>query len=161
MLNTIFSKFDDLVDQFGLEKIKTIGDCYMVASGLPNPRDDHAAALVALTLELGNVMDAYAEECGDSITFRSGIHSGPVTAGVIGKRKFAFDVWGDTVNIASRMESHGIPGKLQISDETHRLVEDQFQCEPRGEIAVKGKGMMRTWIVVGRKDASCETVGRG
>lgn len=150
MLNIIFSEFDDLVDQSGLEKIKTIGDSYMVAAGLPRHRDDHASAIVSLALELGEVTRRYSRVRGEQIDFRTGIHSGPVTAGVIGKRKFAYDVWGDTVNIASRMESHGIPGRVHISDNTRRLLGDQFEVESRGEIEVKGKGAMQTWIVVGR-----------
>ena len=148
MLNIIFSEFDDLVDRFHLEKIKTIGDSYMVAAGLPKRRDDHAQAIVALALELGKVTNSYSQLRGEKINFRTGIHSGPVTAGVIGKRKFAFDVWGDTVNIASRMESHGIPGKVHISQETYRLVRHEFHCDPRGEIEIKGMGTMQTWIVV-------------
>jgi class 3 adenylate cyclase len=147
MLNEVFSQLDGMVDEMGLEKIKTIGDCYMVASGVPEPRADHAAALCAFGLR----MQAFVAERtfgGRSLRFRVGINSGPVFAGVIGRKRFLYDLWGDAVNVASRMESTGIAGSVQITDATHELVHTAFTCEERGLVDVKGKGRMRTWQVL-------------
>jgi guanylate cyclase len=146
LLNEIFSHFDALVEKHGLEKIKTIGDCYMVAAGVPRPRPDHARAIVRLALD----MQAYVRDTpagGRPLAFRVGINSGPVVAGVIGRKKFIYDLWGDTVNTASRMESHGSAGTVQISRATFLLVKDEFVCVPRGTVAVKGKGPMEVWHV--------------
>ncbi len=148
MLSSIFSEFDRLAEEHGVEKIKTIGDCYMAASGVPAPRAEHAQAAVALALALGTALERFSLRFGRPLDFRAGVHSGPVSAGVIGLRKFAFDVWGDTVNTASRMESHGVPGRVQISGATYRRVREEFECEPRGEIEVKGKGPIEAWLVV-------------
>jgi class 3 adenylate cyclase len=150
LLNEIFSHFDDLAGQYGLEKIKTIGDCYMVAAGVPQGRNDHAQVLV----RVGLAMLSYMEERrfgGRRISLRVGINSGPVVAGVIGRKKFIYDLWGDTVNVASRMESHGTSGRLQITDSTHELIRKDFFCEPKGSISVKGKGLMPVWHVVAEK----------
>jgi guanylate cyclase len=149
MLNTIFTEFDRLAEEHGIEKIKTIGDCYMAAAGVPVPRPDHARAAVALALELGKALERCSHHFGRRLEFRAGVHSGPVSAGVIGLRKFAFDVWGDTVNTASRMESHGVPGRVQISGDTYRRVRDVFACECRGKIEIKGKGPIEAWLVIG------------
>ncbi|MDX1582438.1 MAG: adenylate/guanylate cyclase domain-containing protein [Thermoanaerobaculia bacterium] len=145
MLNEIFSMFDQLVEEAGLEKIKTIGDGYMVAGGLPSLRDDHAEAVCDLALEMGGALrEARSDQ---DLKLRIGIHSGPVVAGVIGYSKFAYDVWGDTVNTASRMESHGIPGKIHVSEATYLRVRDRYALEPRGSIEIKGKGVMSTWLL--------------
>jgi guanylate cyclase len=147
MLNEVYSQLDEMVDEMGLEKIKTIGDCYMVAAGVPEPRADHAAALCAFGLR----MQAFIAERtfhGRSLRFRVGINSGPVFAGVIGRTRFLYDLWGDAVNVASRMESTGIAGSVQITDATYELVRSGFTCEERGLVDVKGKGPMRTWQVV-------------
>jgi guanylate cyclase len=149
ILNTIFTEFDRLAEEHGVEKIKTIGDCYMAAAGVPAPRADHARAAVALGLALSKALERLSAGFGRPLGFRAGVHSGPVSAGVIGIRKFAFDVWGDTVNTASRMESHGVPGRVQISGATYRRVRDEFECEARGIIEVKGKGPIEAWLVVG------------
>ncbi len=149
MLNRLFCTFDDLAGQLGLEKIKTIGDCYMVAGGLPEPRADHAEAVARMGLAMLQTVREFSEESGEAIDVRIGIHSGPVVAGVIGKRKFVYDMWGDTVNIASRMESHGVAGAVQVSDDCRRLLADKFQLTKRGTIDVKGKGMMETWLLDG------------
>lgn len=146
-LNEIFTYFDDLADRYGCEKIRTIGDAYMVAAGVPVPRDDHAHAAAAMALEM---LDYAAS---GPFAFRIGINSGPVVAGVIGNRKFQYDVWGDTVNTASRMESHGEAGRIQISEATHSLIEDEFVCTPRGTIQVKGKGELPTWFLESRRPA--------
>ena len=138
-LNDVFTHFDALAESHGVEKIRTIGDSYMVAAGVPVPRNDHAEALAAMALE----MQAYADS--GPLTFRIGINSGPVVAGVIGTKKFQYDIWGDTVNTASRMESHGEPGRIQISDSTRQLVEHAFHITPRGPIDIKGKGTVNTW----------------
>jgi adenylate cyclase len=149
MLNAIFTEFDQLALEHGVEKIKTIGDCYMAAAGVPVPRPDHARAAVALALALCDALERCSHRLGVPLGFRAGIHSGPVSAGVIGLRKFAFDVWGDTVNTASRLESHGVPGRVQISGATYLQVSDAFECEPRGTIELKGKGPIEAWLVVG------------
>ena len=150
VLNEVFSYFDDLVEKYGLEKIKTVGDCYMAAAGVPRPRADHAHALVNMALEAQGYFCTH--ECGGRrLTFRIGINSGPVVAGVIGRMKFIYDLWGDTVNTASRMESHGVGGRIQITKSTYRLVSGDFACEPRGTVDVKGKGSMEVWHVVGKK----------
>lgn len=148
LLNDIYSHFDSLIEKYGVEKLRTIGDNYMIASGLPRPRTDHAQVLARFALEM-NVYIANLAPVGDRrLSFRIGINSGPVIAGVIGHKKFAYDVWGDTVNTASRMESHGVPGKIQITQATYELIKDDFICEPHGPIDVKGKGLMETWFLV-------------
>jgi guanylate cyclase len=147
LLHEIYGRFDDLTDAVGLEKIKTIGDCYMVVSGVPTSRVDHAPAAVELAVRLRAELDRIARRDGLPLSCRIGLHSGPLTSGVIGKRKFAFDVWGDTVNTASRMESHGLPGRIHLSDATRSLLGDGIPCVLRGEIFIKGKGPMRTWFV--------------
>ncbi len=173
LLNEIFTHFDALVDQYGVEKIRTIGDNYMVAAGVPRPQPDHAQRLARLALDMRRYLDENWSPAGMAaanlegystgnpaapplvnrgrvpLQFRIGINSGPVIGGVIGRRKFVYDVWGDAVNIASRMESHGLPGKIQISQETHRRLCGDFACQPRGTIAVKGKGQMKTWFLEG------------
>jgi adenylate cyclase len=153
-LNEIFSVLDDVVERHGLEKIKTIGDAYMVAAGIPDRREDHAEAMVACALEMVDAVDAIPPRHDRRIRFRFGIHSGPVVAGVIGKSRFHFDLWGDVVNVAARMESHGEAGRIQISDDTHDLVEDRFQFEPRRTISIKGKGTMSTWFVTSPAEAA-------
>jgi guanylate cyclase len=151
LLNQIFSAFDLLVEKYDCEKIRTIGDNYMVASGLPRPREDHAKLISRLALEIGEYIKKFPSQGGRRINFRIGINSGSVVAGVIGKHRFHYDVWGDPVNTASRMESAGVPGEIQISDATRVLIEDEFLCEPRGKIPVKGKGEMETWFLRGLK----------
>ncbi|HSJ50155.1 MAG TPA: adenylate/guanylate cyclase domain-containing protein [Actinomycetota bacterium] len=149
VLDQLFSHFDTLVERHGLEKIKTIGDCYMAASGVPDPRRDHArrAALLALDMQDAVTTSAVAGRLG--LELRIGINSGPVVAGVIGTKRFLYDLWGDAVNIASRMEAHGSPGEIQITRDTYELLKDEFVCTPRGTIPVKGKGQMETWYLVG------------
>ena len=152
MLNEIYSHFDSLIIKHGIEKIHTIGDNYMVASGLPQPRDDHAQALARLALEMNAYIAGLPLVGEQRLAFRMGINSGPAVAGVIGQIKFSYDVWGDSVNIASRMESQGVPGKIQITQKTYDLIKDDFQCEYNGSIPVKGKGEMDTWFLVGAKE---------
>ncbi len=144
-LNRIFSCFDNLAEQYGLEKIKTIGDAYMVVGGLPNPRSDHATAICQMAIAMQRELQSINRSMGEQFDIRIGINSGPVVAGVIGIKKFIYDLWGDTVNIASRMESHGESGAIHISEATYRLIEGQFNCELRGAISVKGKGQMTTY----------------
>lgn len=150
LLNRIFTTFDAFMEELGLEKIKTVGDEYMVASGVPVPRRDHAEAVADLALRLRDHV-ASKEFEGRRIRLRIGINSGPVVAGIIGTHKFAYDLWGDVVNTASRMESEGLPGSIQISGSTFSLIEDRFVCERRGLIPVKGKGEMDTYILVSRR----------
>jgi adenylate cyclase len=146
-LNEVYSVFDTLVLEHGVEKIRTIGDGYMVAAGVPFPRADHAAALTHLALDMKSHFATLPPVDGHRVNFRIGISSGPVVGGVIGTHKFQYDIWGDTVNTAARMESHGVPGHIHISAATHQLIEGDFICEPRGTIDVKGKGKMNTWFV--------------
>ncbi|MFZ1163624.1 adenylate/guanylate cyclase domain-containing protein [Mycobacterium sp.] len=149
LLNDVFECFDDLADKYELEKIKTIGDCYMVAAGVPRQRLDHAEALVNFALDMQAEIGKRTFG-GRRLAFRIGINSGPVVAGVIGRRKFIYDLWGETVNMASRMESHGTGGVIQISRNTFDLVGDHFDCQARGTIEVKGVGRVETWHITGR-----------
>ena len=150
MLGRLFAHFDELVAERGLEKIKTIGDAYMAAGGLPEPLDDHAALVVDLGLAMIDVAKRDSDDVAD-LRLRVGVHSGPVIGGVIGHRKFAFDIWGETVNIASRLEAQGIPGRVQVSVETWQMVQDLFEAEPRGPIDLRGYGPMETCAIVGRR----------
>jgi len=151
LLDHLFSHFDTLAERYGVEKIKTIGDAYMVAAGVPRPRDDHARALVSMGLDMVEAMHSSDEVGHLGLELRIGINSGPVVAGVIGRKRFLYDLWGDAVNTASRMESHGTPGRVQITRATYELVADEFECEPRGTITVKGKGEMEIWHVLRRR----------
>jgi adenylate cyclase len=146
-LNEVFTAFDRLVERHGLEKIKTTGDNYMVVSGVPVARSDHAAALVRLGIEMLDAAGHMQDSNGRNVAIRIGIASGPVVAGVVGTKKFFYDVWGDAVNVASRMESTGMPGRIQVSPETYDEVKHQFAFESRGPIDVKGKGIMTTWLL--------------
>ena len=152
LLNEVFQCFDGLVEKYDLEKIKTIGDCYMVASGVPCPRPDHAVALVNLALDMQAVI-AERRFGGRQLAFRIGINSGPVVAGVIGRKKFIYDLWGETVNLASRMEFHGRSRCVQITRSTYDLIKDSFDCEAFGLIDVKGAGPTTVWHVIGRRPA--------
>jgi adenylate cyclase len=149
ILDQLFSRFDVLVDRHGLEKIKTIGDCYMAAAGVPNPCPDHARKAALLALEMRDVCATAAVAGQPGLELRIGINSGPVVAGVIGTKRFLYDLWGDAVNMASRMESHGTPGEIQITRATFELLNDEFVCRRRGTILVKGKGLMETWYLIG------------
>ena len=148
LLNQVFVCFDGLVEKYDLEKIKTIGDCYMVASGVPRSRADHATALVNLALDMQAAV-AGTQFGGRQLAFRIGINSGPVVAGIIGRKKFTYDLWGESVNLASRMESHGRARCIQITRSTYELVKDTFDCEAMGIIEVKGAGQMEVWHVLG------------
>jgi adenylate cyclase len=148
-LDHLFSHFDELAERYELEKIKTVGDCYMVAAGVPTPRSDHARALALMALDMIEAMRAHGVLGHLGLELRVGINSGPVVAGVIGRKRFLYDLWGDAVNTASRMESHGTPGRIQITRETYDLLADEFECEPRGTIAVKGKGEIEAWYLIG------------
>ena len=145
LLNEVFTTFDALADQHGVEKIKTIGDAYMAVGGLPDPRPDHAEAMADFALAMRDA----AFDLG--VTMRIGISTGPAVAGVIGTHKFAYDLWGDTVNTASRMESHGVPGEIQVSEATYEKLESDYVLVERGPQAVKGKGTLPTWLLKGKK----------
>jgi guanylate cyclase len=154
LLNEIYSQFDSLIEKHGVEKIRTIGDNYMIASGLPRPRPDHAQALARLALEMNAYITSLPPVEDRKLSFRMGINSGAVIAGVIGRKKFAYDVWGDAVNTASRMESQGVPGMIQITEATYDLLKNDFLCESHGPVIVKGKGQMETWFLVSQKEGS-------
>jgi adenylate cyclase len=153
-LNRVFSDFDRLVESRGLEKIKTTGDAYMVVSGVPTPRLDHARALALLALDIRASAADLSDPHGRRVPIRIGMASGPVVAGVVGTRKFFYDVWGDAVNVASRMESSGEEGKIQVSEAIYDQLNDEFEFEARDPIEIKGKGRMQTWFLVGRKPAA-------
>lgn len=146
LLNKVFSRFDDLVQKYGLEKIKTIGDAYMVSSGLPEGDPDHLEKLACLALDMQKEMEMLQH-----LPLRVGINSGVVIAGVIGKRRFIYDLWGDTVNVAARMESHGLPGRVHVTESIFNALKEKFTFEPRGTVPIKGKGEMPTYFLHGRK----------
>jgi adenylate cyclase len=151
ILDRLFGHFDALAERYNLEKIKTIGDCYMAAAGIPVPRPDHAQALALMALEMLDAVESHGAVGDLGFELRIGINSGPVVAGVIGRKRFLYDLWGDAVNTASRMQSEGTPGCIQITRATYELLKDEFVCEPRGAVAVKGKGEMETWYLVRRR----------
>jgi adenylate cyclase len=150
VLNDIFTRFDGIADRRGLEKIKTIGDSYMAAAGLPVPVADHATRAAHMALDMVEAMASFNELTHLDLKVRIGLGTGAVVAGVIGKRKFLYDLWGDVVNTASRMESHGVVGRIQLMESTRLLLSEPFLLEPRGTIEVKGKDEMRTWFLNGR-----------
>jgi class 3 adenylate cyclase len=146
-LSKIFAAFDRLAAEHGVEKIKTIGDAYMAAAGIPEPQRDHALRIAEFALRMLEAVDVIAKVTGVKLQARIGVHTGPIVAGVIGTHKFAYDVWGDTVNTASRMESHSLPGRIQISAATRNLLDNRFIFESRGTIEVRGKGSMQTFFL--------------
>ncbi|MGC6507340.1 MAG: adenylate/guanylate cyclase domain-containing protein [Myxococcota bacterium] len=148
LLNHIFSLFDYAVDNYGLEKIKTIGDAYMVAGGVPTENSEHLNNVLRLAIKMMDIMETHNLFHNHDLSLRIGIATGPITAGVIGKKKFTYDVWGDTVNIASRMESTGIPGRIQVTSNVVKLAGSEFMFEPRGEMEIKGKGIMTTHLLI-------------
>jgi adenylate cyclase len=154
LLDRLFGEFDTLAERHRLEKIKTIGDAYMVASGVPDPRPDHARVLALLALDMVAATRSDGAVGDLDLVLRIGINSGPVVAGVIGRKRFLYDLWGDAVNTASRMESHGTPDRIQITRATYELIKDEFDCEYRGTVPVKGKGDMETWYLIARRDGT-------
>lgn len=148
MLDRVFSEFDALAEMHGLEKIKTIGDAYMAAAGLPERRADHAPAAARMAQGMLAAVARIAAETGEALALRIGLHSGPVVAGVIGTKKFSYDMWGDTVNTASRMESHGVPGAVHCSEATAALLQNGFALTPRGAVEIEGKGVMHTFLLL-------------
>lgn len=150
LLNQVFSKFDELAEKYGLEKIKTIGDAYMVVGGVPHAREDHAVAIADMALEMHDALADLAAKTGKNLSMRIGINSGPVIAGVIGNSKFSYDLWGDTVNVASRMEHYGMPNSTQVTQSTYHHLKHHYSFEPRGIIEVKGKGEVQAYFLKGR-----------
>ena len=159
LLNQIFSRFDRLAEFHQLEKIKTIGDAYLVVAGLPFPKDDHAEAIADMALNMQQAIIAFNQETGQNLSIRTGINTGPVVAGVIGLKKFAYDLWGDTVNTASRMESHGIAGKIQVSETTYNCLNQLYEFEERGFINIKGKGEMKAYLLIAKKTSPISSFG--
>ena len=160
VLDRVFSHFDTLVERHGLEKIKTIGDSYMAAAGVPDPRPGHARAAALLALDMRDAMADPRVAGALGLELRIGINSGPVVAGVIGTKRFVYDLWGDAVNTASRMETNSTPGEIQITRATYELLKDEFVCRRRGNIPVKGQGEMETWYLVGRRSVDPENEER-
>jgi class 3 adenylate cyclase len=150
VLDDLFSALDELAERYRLEKIKTVGDAYMAVGGLPEPRPDHAEAVAEMALAVREEVGRHLDPAGEPLAVRIGIDTGPVVAGVIGRRKFSYDLWGDTVNVASRMESLGVTGCIQVTDRTYRRLRDRYRFERRGPVQVKGKGELVTWFLVGR-----------
>jgi class 3 adenylate cyclase len=155
-LNRLFSAFDALTGALGVEKIKTIGDAYMAGAGLPEPRPDHAEAAAELALRMLEAVERLNREAGTAFQVRIGMHTGPVVAGVIGTHKFTYDVWGDTVNVASRLEGHGLPGRVHVSDEVRRALGQRYEFEPRGAIGLRGRGQMETFFLAATTDGTVE-----
>ncbi|TGK31148.1 guanylate cyclase [Leptospira gomenensis] len=149
LLDRFFSRLDELAEKRGVEKIKTIGDAYMAAAGIPIACEDHAARIGNLALDIIREVNTNEELIRENLNIRIGIHSGPVVAGVIGRKKFIYDLWGDAVNLASRMESHGLPGKIHVTEEFHKASSDLFRLERRGEVDIKGKGIVSTYFLAG------------
>jgi len=152
LLNEIFKKFDSISIKYGVEKIKTIGDAYMLAAGVPEAQTNHCAVVAECALDMIAAAENISDPSGNPIQIRVGIHTGPAIAGVIGTHKFSYDLWGDTVNTASRMESHGNAGRIQVSREIYETLKDTFIFEPRDEVEIKGKGKMQTWWLTGRSE---------
>jgi class 3 adenylate cyclase len=151
LLDDLFTQFDELAREHRVEKIKTIGDCYMAVSGVPEKRADHASALADMALDMVEALKEFNRSRGTSLQMRIGLNAGPVVAGVIGRSKFIYDLWGDTVNTASRMESTGLPGRIQVTEQMQRALASGFELESRGEVEVKGKGRMAVWLLLRRK----------
>lgn len=151
LLNELFSAFDWLAQKHGVEKIKTIGDAYMAVGGLPTPRSDHAEVIAEMALDMLHQLNRFHQDTGEFLTMRIGINTGPVVAGVIGTNKFIYDLWGDTVNIASRMESSGLAGAIQVTADTYHQLRTRYLFEERGIILIKGRGEMQTYLLTGRK----------
>jgi len=153
-LDRLYTTFDRLVDRHGLEKIKTTGDSYMVVSGVPTPRPDHVEAIAALALDMSRAVADLRDPRGNPVPLRMGIAAGPVVAGVVGARRFFYDVWGDAVNVASRMETTDPEGRIQVPQDVAERLRHAFVLEERGDVEIKGKGVMRTWYLVGRKQTA-------
>ena len=152
LLDRVFASWDSLAAEHGVEKIKTIGDAYMVAGGIPLPREDHVAAIAETALAMGPALAGLSVETGTALQVRIGIDTGPVVAGVIGRAKFIYDLWGDTVNTASRMESHAQPGTIQVTERTYERLREGYELAARGTVAVKGKGQMTTYLLLARRE---------
>lgn len=150
LLNQVFSRFDQLTDKYGLEKIKTIGDAYMVVGGVPKARDDHALAIASMALEMQVALREVAEKSQKELKMRIGINSGPVIAGVIGSSKFSYDLWGDTVNVASRMEHYAVPDTIQVTEASYELLKEHFSFKPLGPVAIKGRGEVVAYVLTGK-----------
>ncbi len=151
LLDQVFTEFDKIAAYYELEKIKTIGDCYMAVGGIPMPRADHAERVAGAALDMLPALNVLGTRLDKPLSVRIGLHTGDVVAGVIGRQKFIYDLWGDTVNTASRMESQGVGDRVQVTEAVRELLDHRYAFEPRGEVEVKGKGMMPTYFLVGAR----------
>lgn len=158
LLNQIFSEFDRLAEFYGLEKIKTIGDAYMVVGGLPIPDKNHAVAIAEMALAMRECIAKFQGPAGNRLALRIGINTGAVVAGVIGTKKFIYDLWGDTVNVASRMESSGLAGQIQLAETTYRHLKTRYTIQARGIVKIKGKGQMQTYWLLGKKTKAAKRI---
>ena len=147
LLNSLYTFFDSILEKYDVYKVETIGDAYMAVCGLPDPCENHVEQMMTMAIRMIQIAREFSSDRGMNLRLRIGVNTGAVVAGIIGRRKFIYDLWGDTVNLASRMESHGVPDAIQVTRPVFEKMRNQYQFEERGQIEVKGKGAIETWIL--------------